>query len=180
MLAVLMLPVAAVVYLVVFFVLYEVLLRRREEECFIAAGLITWAFVAAWWILLWFRSIRWTRARIGLSVASVAAAVGVGAGVGLLIGAVERDLGTFLFGPSAVFSWLVFTVLVWRETPRERAGRVEARGGAAIVCPGCGYNLTGLSESKCPECGAAWTIDELVASQPGREDAELDKPRPGA
>ena len=176
MLAVLMLPVAALVYIVVFGVLYESLMRRRGEECFVVTGLITGAFVAAWWFLLWFRSVRWTAERVWLSLGSVPAALGVGACVGLGMAELERGLGAFLFGPGAVFSWLVLTVFVWRETARERARRIDVRGARALVCPACGYNLTGLTASTCPECGAAYTIDELLASQPGREDVELERP----
>ncbi len=41
MLAVFMLPVAALVWIVVFMVLYEDLLRRREEQCLLVSGLVT-------------------------------------------------------------------------------------------------------------------------------------------
>jgi len=33
------------------------------------------------------------------------------------------------------------------------------------LCPGCGYNLSGTLEDPsriCPECGRAWTVDELA------------------
>jgi rubrerythrin len=35
-----------------------------------------------------------------------------------------------------------------------------------VSCPSCGYNLTGLNEARCPECGAKFTLDELFAAQP--------------
>jgi predicted Zn-ribbon and HTH transcriptional regulator len=32
-----------------------------------------------------------------------------------------------------------------------------------MACPNCGYNLTGLREARCPECGSQFTLDELFA-----------------
>ena len=34
----------------------------------------------------------------------------------------------------------------------------------AIACPTCGYNLTGLREARCPECGSQFTLDQLYAA----------------
>jgi hypothetical protein len=62
--------------------------------------------------------------------------------------------------------WLIATVLIWRETPAERGRRLHAAGRSGVSCPTCGYNLTGLSESRCPECGTRFTLDELMAAQP--------------
>jgi rubrerythrin len=63
------------------------------------------------------------------------------------------------------------TVLVWRETNAERAARLAAVGASEIVCPVCGYRMAGLREARCPECGAAFTIEQLVAAQPNRPAA---------
>ena len=59
------------------------------------------------------------------------------------------------------------------ETARERAERLNASGRDGVVCPTCGYNLTGLTEPRCPECGSQFTLDQLLASQPSRATAEL-------
>ena len=61
---------------------------------------------------------------------------------------------------------LLATVLIWRETPHERVERLSQLGTAGVCCPICGYNLTGLSTAQCPECGAKFTLDQLMATQP--------------
>ena len=33
-----------------------------------------------------------------------------------------------------------------------------------VVCPGCDYNLYGLTEQRCPECGRGFTFEELGVS----------------
>ncbi len=175
MLAVFMLPVAALVWVVVFAVLYEDLLRSREEQCFLVSGLVTAAFVGGYWVLLWRRSIRWNAPRVFGSVGLALGAVVLGGLVGWLMDRLENGLGSLLFGPATIFAWLVGTVFLWRETQGERASRLDARSGTSLVCPACGYNLTGLGQATCPECGISYTIDELLASQPGRENSEIER-----
>lgn len=53
---------------------------------------------------------------------------------------------------------VLFSLLVWR--------RGYARGwrrsrGEPPQCLGCGYNLSGLTHCRCPECGREHTLDEL-------------------
>ncbi len=175
MLAIFMLPVAALVWVVVFVILYEDLLRRREEQCFLVSGLVTAAFVGGYWVLLWRRSVRWNAPRLFGSVGLALGAVAVGGLVGWPMDRLEHGLGSFLFGPVTTFAWLVGTVFLWRETRGERASRLDARSGTSLVCPACGYNLTGLNQATCPECGVSYSIDELLASQPGRENSEIER-----
>ena len=92
---------------------------------------------------------------------------------GLIASEMELGFGAFLGGIVAVVLWLTATVFIWRETPAERRQRLRARSPDVIVCPACGYNLTGLRQTTCPECGAGYTIDELAAMQPGREADDL-------
>jgi hypothetical protein len=61
--------------------------------------------------------------------------------------------------------WVLLTVLIWRETAGERIARLKTAGSQIVSCPLCGYNMTGLIESRCPECGSRYTVDELLASQ---------------
>ena len=62
---------------------------------------------------------------------------------------------------AAIPLWLVLTLLIWRETPAERAERLQASAGKALFCPKCNYNMTGLYEARCPECGERFTLDQL-------------------
>lgn len=43
--------------------------------------------------------------------------------------------------------------------PGGEAGHAAADSG--LHCPACEYNLTGLAEPRCPECGATFSWDEL-------------------
>jgi hypothetical protein len=141
---------------------------NREVFCFLVAGVVTWLFVAGYWWLLWRASVNWNGWRIGGSAAAIVGSAIVSGLVGVLISAaVDRgngDFGTFVATVLSILLWLISTVFLWRETPKERSTRLSGAGNA-ITCPTCGYNLTGLSESRCPECGTKFTLDQLLASQ---------------
>ncbi len=169
LLAIFMLPLAAVVYFVTIVAFIEATNWNQQEAGFILAGAATWVFLAVFWCLLWLRTVRWAPWRIGWTVAAAAAAAALGAVLGLLMAAVEEELGAFIGSVTTPILWLAFTVFVWRETGGERIARVRAAGGTAIACPRCGYNMTGLRATSCPECGAHYTLDELLALQPARD-----------
>jgi DNA-directed RNA polymerase subunit RPC12/RpoP len=94
--------------------------------------------------------------------------------VALLVNRFESDVSTFVGTAVAPLLWLVATCFIWRESPEERAARLSDASRGAIVCPNCGYNLTGLSGTRCPECGKQYTINELLAEQPTRAAAEVE------
>ena len=180
LLSMLMFPLAVLLYALVVAVVEQMGragpfgYRSRENLMFLAAGAITWAGVAAYWCLLWRSSIRWTPARVGGTVAAAAAAVAV-AGVFSLVlasafmnGGDTASFALFLGGVLSILLWLFATVFLWRETAAERAARVAGAGSSAVTCPTCGYNLTGLADARCPECGSRFTLDELLAAQPAR------------
>jgi peptidoglycan/LPS O-acetylase OafA/YrhL len=174
MLALLMLPLASALYvMLVSWLVVHVFRYSREVATFATTSLVVWAFVAVYWVLLWRGTVRWTRRRIALTVGAAGGAALVGTGGGALLASIDDSLATFIGGVLAVLLWLVCTVRIWRETRAERVERLRARSPDAIICPACGYNLTGLRWATCPECGASYTVDELAALQPQREAAEL-------
>ena len=65
-------------YLIAFAVLWETIGLRPDERLFVLSGVIAGIFVAAYWLLLWFRSIRWTRERVLLTVGASVIAIGSG------------------------------------------------------------------------------------------------------
>ena len=183
LLSIFLFPLAGIVYLVSFVFAARLSAPRfygRLDEAwlFLGSSLGTWLFVAGYWVLLWRGSVRWdSRRSIGAILAAVATA-GAGFFVGLVITIVlppyaNGAFGTFVGGLVAIMLWVVATVILWRDTPTERAQRARASSRSTIVCPTCGYNLTGLSESRCPECGSKFTLDELIALQAGVE-AEIE------
>jgi hypothetical protein len=137
-----------------------------QSWAYVVAGVTSWLFVGAWWFLLWRKSVRWTGARMTYTFAFAALALLVSAAVRLLIrGLIDRDFASFLGSVTAPLLWLVSTIFVWQESPAERAERVARATGGAVACPTCGYNLTGLREARCPECGSQFTVDQLLAAQ---------------
>jgi DNA-directed RNA polymerase subunit RPC12/RpoP len=116
--------------------------------------------------------VQWTAARRLLTLGAVAACAVIGVVLAALCNAVERGFGTFVGTAIAPLLWLASTTFIWRETTTERSQRL-AGSAHAIVCPACGYNLTGLQTPRCPECGKQYTLDELLAAQPNRGGGEL-------
>ena len=164
-------PLGGLVYTIAVVTCFRVT-RRYGDEAWIIAGAICWAFVATYWLLLWHKSVRWEGRVHTTAVAAILSGV-----VGVMIGAVcnqlERGFGAFAGSTSAILLWLFATCFLWRESQTERARRLNARGRESVVCPTCGYNLTGLAEPRCPECGTRFTLDQFLAAQPSRAGAEL-------
>jgi hypothetical protein len=184
LLAILMFPLASVFYLVVF-VAHEQLgqhwltmpysYRQRIFAGFGLAGLLTWLFIAVYWWLLWRRQIKWTPKRRLATIGWVGLALLLALGAGAATSRIETEFGAFIASVTAPLLWVFGSVLSWRESPAEHAARIASLGGAdALTCPTCGYNLTGLKGTRCPECGNEFTLDQLLASQPARAQVELE------
>jgi hypothetical protein len=176
MLAIFMLPSAAMVMTVSWMIAYEARLAdypHRQLTAWIVSAICMWGFVGTYWLLLWRRSVRWSGWRSRMTLFACAAAALVGALFGLSTRWIDRDFGFFVFAATTPLAWLPMTVFIWRESAAERAGRLSNSSESALSCPVCGYNLTGLSTARCPECGTSFTIDELLRRQPGREQVEI-------
>ena len=141
---------------------------------------VVYAFVATYWILLWRSTVRWTRARVLNTALAGLLAIGGGGAIAGAVIAISRlipyGIAMLLGGGSVPIVWVLATVILWRETPAERLARMSNLvSNPTVLCPVCGYNLSGLREARCPECGGNFTLDELAASQPQRDEhpAEL-------
>lgn len=144
---------------------YAAAVSPRDELLgflFAAAGA---AFLAgtAW---LWSRSGR-RRALLRPVTVSIAI-VGATAGLSVLAAARLRGdselvvVGLLALGGAAL-------IVVWldahRRRPRWRALHDQHDGLPDVRCPACDYRMVGLTESRCPECGTGYTLDELIAKQ---------------
>lgn len=176
-LAMLLLPATGAVFLLSFFALIRPATPPGTLPIMIV-WLIVYAFVAAYWVLLWRNVVRWTVARIGRTAIVSGLALLLGAAIGVLLTALAPwapgQVVILVGGGTVPITWVLGTVIVWRESTGERAERLS-RLGVSVVCPLCGYNLAGLREARCPECGGSFTLDQLAAAQsrPAAEAAEL-------
>lgn len=73
---------------------------------------------------------------------------------------------------------ILVVFLIWRDGYRR--GWRSARGDPP-TCPNCGYNLSGLTQCTCPECGRTYRLDELwrcsVLRQGGGSERSDERPR---
>src|SRR5687768_16841524 len=175
LLTVLLFPSATLV-LVVSFIFTEP--QWNDEQALVFCALLTCVYMVVYWLALWRRAVAWTLSRYRLTMLWAAASVVAGIILGVGIRATipyDHWLGAFMGILSATVLWIITTILAWRETPAERAARLSRAGADALVCPSCGYNLTGLREARCPECGASFTLNELFAAQPARASSEVEQ-----
>ena len=181
-LAMLILPVTGAVFLLGFVAVVARASGRGPPSVWDVGLLwmVVYAFVATYWILLWRSTVRWTRARVRNTALAglLALAGGVTFAVALIVvtGQIPYGIALLLGGGGVPIVWVLATVILWRETPAERVARMSKLvSQPTVVCPFCGYNLSGLREARCPECGGSFTLDELAASQPQRNEhpAEL-------
>jgi hypothetical protein len=104
-----------------------------------------------------FRGVAWS-----LGVIVVTIGLSVAAGVGFQ-GDEEFIVSGILFLGLAAL--IVVWLQIWRLSSHQRPWHNKADGKLDLHCPACGYRMIGLKEARCPECGAVYTVDELLAQQ---------------
>ena len=140
---------------------------------------VLYLFVGAYWIILWHDMVPWNRRRVGrtarATVLSLAGGIAVAYGCRMINRQVPPPFAVLVGGGTVPITWVLSTVLVWRETAAERLARLTAHGMPVIACPLCEYNLAGLTEARCPECGGSFTLEQVVLARPraGTQAAEL-------
>ena len=174
LLSLLLLPLSGIVYgSVTAFSVSVILEFSHEQFAFLISGLTTWAFIAIYWILLWRRSVHWNKFRVAATMLAVPGAVVVAVLIATTLRTLNDELAMFVASLTAIFLWITATVFIWTETSQERRQRIGASRPDVVSCPTCGYNLTGLRQLSCPECGDRFTVDELYAAQPIDSDSDL-------
>ena len=159
------LATAAIVLAMGVFCIGIIEMNGRAEERHIAAafglGGIAWCASLVW---LWSAHRRWARvlrtafALIAIWVVTIPLCV--------LAAEVVREEEYFIF--AFVFLAIGLSVaLVSASIYRNRGGKaiVQRSGEVRVRCPQCGYSMVGLESCTCPECGAGFTIDQLIAAQ---------------
>lgn len=134
---------------------------------FLLGDLASAAFVGAYWTWLWWGMVRWTTYRVVATLVAGLASVVIAGLIILFIGRIIGAMppGIVLGGCTAITVWLAATIPIWRESAVERAERLRHSSPDVVTCPVCGYNLTGLSDCRCPECGNRFTLDQLLKAQ---------------
>jgi len=173
LLAILMLPAASLIWLITFVAADRTFGYSWRPWPMILCGISTWGFIAIYWYGLWRGSVHWTPSRVTRSFLAVGAAIIAGFMAGILVYPVESEVGEFVGCVTAPLLWLICVTILWRETSHERAMRMKSTNKSAIVCPHCGYNLTGLQGTRCPECGTQYTLDELLIGQPSAIETDI-------
>lgn len=175
-LAMLTLPLAGTVFLVTLLPLTTTT-TTGGPDAMVAffTWLATYTFVVIYWVYIWRDGIAWTRQRRDGTIVAIAAGAIASVAAFTAMRAMAPSFNVigcvFFSGGLAPIVFVTTTVILWRETAQERAERLAARGVETVSCLACGYNLTGLRTAQCPECGAEFTLDVLLAGQ--RREAEI-------
>ncbi len=70
----------------------------------------------------------------------------------------------FLLGTCSLLA-AAGAVLAWLPAVITLESRAPAATPLKLFCPACSYDMSGLSELKCPECGTRYTVDQILAAQ---------------
>ena len=178
-LAMLLLPCTGAVFLLLFLTLIVPAGGPPSVARLLLMWLLLYVFVGTYWVMLWRDMVPWTGRRVAHTALATALSLAGGFVVALGCLAVNRQvpppIAVLIGGGTVPITWVLSTVLIWRETAAERLTRLTAHGMPVIACPLCGYNLAGLSEARCPECGASFTLEQIVLAGPrtATQPAEL-------
>lgn len=137
-------------------------LRINEREGVVLGLLMSAVLALGAWFLMRHRFVHWTWVRV-LGGVGLAVVIAFAAIVGIELRALYDDDFFALWLMHWLGLWMLLTHLLWRETAAERALRVSRTGaGATLPCPKCRYDMRGLREARCPECGTVYTLDGLL------------------
>lgn len=147
------------------------LVNRFFDDMILLLGAVSFnatGFAAGFWAV-WRGVVVWTPRRSARTAAwsGGCVALGILSVAGLLLWLDRWDVEPWLVVAIAAVTllWMVGCVRLWQESPSERAARIAAAGVSTALCPVCKYDLSGLTNLKCPECGNEFTLGRLQDEQ---------------
>ena len=153
---------------VIFTLVFAITERQLSDEVGLAlAAFVSIAYFVPTWIAVWRTQVVWTSRRLQLTAFSILWCTLLGLLVGGLTVAVVRygdELAIVLGSMAWLPAWIASTALVWKETAGEQAERLRGANAGKVKCPECDYDMTGLREARCPECGTQYTLDQLFGA----------------
>ena len=141
----------------------KTLVNVREPELVAFAPMVLVAILV--WVLIWRGTVLWSRPVIRQTIAMALVFLVMPVTAQL---ALWNTVGEFAKGVLVCLTlvgwggWMVVTLNRW---PISTA--THAPSGPTPRCPSCGYLLTGLTSTRCPECGDEPTLDVLWQATTG-------------
>lgn len=157
--AVALAPLVSGLWVVTFLIIED--WASSMDKAWIVANLLGGIFTAGGWVWAWRGRIHFTpttRARtLGLAGALI---VVCGASAFISSGTDWIDSMSLTLPLLAAGAYMIATAWIWREC----VGLGMTFDRPCPLCPQCGYNMTGLTHARCPECGQSYTLDRLFAA----------------
>ena len=162
--AVALVPLVCGVYVMVFLLLDD-LTGWSENVLWVIANVMGASVVALGWVLAWRRGVRWTlllRRETGILCAGLV----VFCGCSGLIESSTDWIDSLRVNLPLLVAGVFMVVTAWRWQGRSAALAWD-EDEVQPHCVACGYNMTGLHQARCPECGRSYTLDELFEANVG-------------
>ena len=87
--------------------------------------------------------------------------------IGFILGVTEEEVSEIFGAMVWGILWFGATPVAWRETAKNASHVFDHWVRTRSRVTYGSYNMTGLRETRCPECGSQFTIDQLMVA--GRE-----------
>jgi hypothetical protein len=159
--------IAVPVVYVISFKWIEEIAFPPDRTALLISDVVTGALFLGAWILIWRNRLVWTTGLFLKTVLCVLAGLVAGGLAYFAIVAQTSSLdevGIIVAG----LAWFAVVVggtgLIWFTEPASARRFESADDSRPVTCPKCGYNMTGLKQARCPECGTQYTLDELFTT----------------
>ena len=155
-----MMPMQIGCYILLYKALESSLGSKKDVP--VSMSLLAIASVAAW-IMIWRRAITWTRKTLWQTTWLALALLVLPLGAQFIYTSAPAQGAVVILTLMGWCTWMIVTVRVWPMT-------VAISNGCEMAprCLQCGYLLTGLTSTRCPECGDEPTIDALWQATAGK------------